>query len=167
MVRYHKVAQYQLNEREMGMEIRKITKDGLPTALDLVWKVFLEFEAPEYAQEGIDEFKRTIDRQAENMTFEMCGAFEKDELLGVIATRNEGCHIALFFVKTEYHGRQIGRKLFEHIVPLCDNGFMTVNSSPYAAKIYRKLGFADTAAEQQTNGIRYVPMKYIVGRHDG
>ena len=43
---------------------------------------------------------------------------------------------------------------------------LTVNSSPYAAKIYRKLGFVDTDTEQVTNGIRYVPMKYTVGRND-
>ena len=29
-----------------------------------------------------------------------------------------------------------------------------------------KEGFTDTAAEQVTNGIRYIPMKYIVGRRD-
>lgn len=143
------------------MEIRMISKSELSDAMELVWEVFQEFEAPEYSQEGVDEFKRTIDRQAENMTFEMYGAFEKDHLLGVIATRNEGSHIALFFVKKENHGQGIGRKLFEHIVPLCESSFITVNSSPYAAKIYRKLGFADTDTEQLTNGIRYVPMKYI------
>lgn len=147
------------------MEIRKITKDGLQEALDLVWRIFLEFEAPEYSQEGIDEFKRTIDRQAENLTFEIYGAYEQDELLGVIATRNEGCHISLFFVRAEYQGRHIGRRLFEHIVPFCGCSFLTVNSSPYAVTIYRKLGFIDTAAEQITNGIRYIPMRYNVGRH--
>lgn len=58
------------------MEIRKIAKEGLPEAMELVWAVFQEFEAPEYSQEGIDEFKRTIDRQSENMTLEMYGAYE-------------------------------------------------------------------------------------------
>ena len=143
------------------MEIRKITESELPAAMSLVWKVFREFEAPEYSQEGINEFKSCIDGQMVKMTIEMYGAFEKDKLLGVIATRNEGSHIALFFVKKKYHGRGIGRKLFEHIVPLCKSGFITVNSSPYAAEIYRKLDFADTDTEQLTNGIRYVPMKYL------
>jgi GNAT superfamily N-acetyltransferase len=146
-----------------GMEIRRITEEGLPEAMDLVWRVFLKFEAPEYSREGIDEFKRFIDGQAKEMTIEMYGAFENGELLGVIATRNAGSHIALFFVREEHHGRRIGRKLFDHIVPLCCSGTITVNSSPYAANIYRKLGFTDTAAEQITNGIRYVPMRYLVG----
>ena len=123
------------------MEIKKISKENLPEAIELVWVVFKEFEAPDYSQEGIDEFKRYIDQQAENMTFEMYGAFEKDDLLGVIATRNEGSHISLFFVRNEYHGQGIGRRLFEHIVPLCESSCITVNSSPYAANIYRKLGW--------------------------
>jgi GNAT superfamily N-acetyltransferase len=150
-----------------GMEIRKITIEGLPAALDLVWNVFLGFEAPEYSQEGVDEFKRYIDQQAEELTLEVYGAFEQDELIGVIATKNGGSHISWFFVKKENHGQGIGRKLFEHILPLCDNCFLTVNSSPYAVKIYRKLGFADTAEEQLTNGIRYIPMQYTIGRNGG
>jgi GNAT superfamily N-acetyltransferase len=119
-----------------------------------------EFEAPEYSQEGVDEFKRTIDRQSENMTFKMFGAYEQGQLLGVVATRNEGSHISLFFVRKENHGQGIGRKLFLHILPLCSGSLITVNSSPYAAKIYRRLGFQDTGEEQVKNGIRYVPMKY-------
>jgi len=144
-----------------SMEIKKITIEGLPEAMELVWAVFQEFEAPEYSQEGINEFKRTIDGQAENMTLVIYGAYEKEQLLGVIATRNEGSHIALFFVKKEYHGQGIGRRLFVHILPLCESSSLTVNSSPYAVNTYRRLGFVDMDTEQLTNGIRYVPMKYF------
>lgn len=142
------------------MEIKRITAETLPEAMELVWQVFLEFEAPEYSQAGIDEFKKTIDGQAEQVTLDIYGAYEKDEPLGVIATRNEGSHIALFFVKTEYHGRKIGRHLFDHVRAICTSDAITVNSSPYAVKIYRKLGFLETDEEQLTNGIRYVPMRY-------
>jgi GNAT superfamily N-acetyltransferase len=141
------------------MEIKRITASELQNAMALVWNVFLEFEAPDYSQEGIDSFKNHIDRQAAEAAIVMFGAFEKDELLGVIATRNEGSHISLFFVKTENHSQGIGRRLFEHILPECGENCITVNSSPYAVKIYRKLGFTDTDTEQLTNGIRYVPMK--------
>ena len=43
------------------MEIRKIRESEMKYALKLVWEVFLEFEAPCYTEEGINEFKRTID----------------------------------------------------------------------------------------------------------
>jgi len=143
------------------MEIRKITETELPEAMDLVWKVFLEFEAPDYPQEGIDEFRRAVDGQLEKMTLDVYGAFEDGDLLGIIATRSGGSHIAFFFVKKEYHNSGIGGSLFRHIVPLTDSSFITVNSSPYAVKIYRKLGFIDTDTQQQLNGIIYVPMKYM------
>lgn len=38
------------------MEIRKILKEEITKALELVWKVFLEYEAPDYTEEGIKEF---------------------------------------------------------------------------------------------------------------
>lgn len=143
------------------MEIRRLTQADLPEAMDLVWSVFLEFEAPEYSQEGIDEFKKFIDGETSEMTIRMHGAFSNNDLLGVIATRSEGSHIALFFVKKEHHNKGIGSRLFEHIMPLTESDSITVNSSPYAANIYRKLGFTDTDSEQLTNGIRYIPMKYV------
>ena len=64
---------------DRSMEIRSISKIELPVAMALVWKVFLEFEAPDYSPEGVATFKEYIDGQAENMTFEVYGAFEKDD----------------------------------------------------------------------------------------
>jgi GNAT superfamily N-acetyltransferase len=51
----------------------------------------------------------------------MYGAFMENRLVGVIATRSEGAHIALFFVKGEYHGRGIGSQLFKTV----DSGVIT------------------------------------------
>lgn len=42
------------------MEIRKILPSEKATALDLVWRVFLEFEAPDYGAEGINTFRDFI-----------------------------------------------------------------------------------------------------------
>lgn len=39
---------------------------------------------------------------------------------------------------------------------------ITVNSSPYAEKIYKKMGFTATAPEQITNGIRYIPLRFQI-----
>lgn len=41
------------------MEIREIKKDEMKSAIDLIWKTFLEYEAPDYTEEGIEEFKGT------------------------------------------------------------------------------------------------------------
>ena len=36
------------------MEIKKISFEKLEEALELTWKTFLEYEAPDYSQEGIE-----------------------------------------------------------------------------------------------------------------
>lgn len=87
------------------------------------------------------------------------GAFEGDNLIGVIATRNKGTHIALFFVDGRYHSQGIGKKLFK--IALKNNPYdkMTVNSYPYAIPVYYKLGFLDTDKDQVVNGLRFTPME--------
>ena len=143
------------------MEIREIIKkQEIEGAMDLVWLVFQQFEAPDYSPEGITTFKDFIEAQRIQPTLSLYGAYAKDMLIGMIATRSNGGHISLFFVKKEYHGQGIGRSLFNHICSQYDHPSITVNSSPYAAEIYRKLGFADLGSEQVTDGLRYIPMEY-------
>ncbi|MBR0462513.1 MAG: GNAT family N-acetyltransferase [Erysipelotrichaceae bacterium] len=141
--------------------IRKLDEDETETALSLVWKVFLEYEAPDYSEEGVDEFHKSIHNEGFIGRLSFYGAFISDKLVGVIATRNEGSHIALFFVEGEHQGKGIGRKLFETVQSLCQSERMTVNSSPYASAIYHKLGFKDTDTEQTVNGLRFIPMELI------
>ena len=43
------------------LEIRKVLNEEMKDALNLVWRVFLEYEAPDYTDEGIKEFKKSID----------------------------------------------------------------------------------------------------------
>ena len=44
----------------MKVIIKKIDKTALNEALSLVWRVFQEYEAPDYTQQGIDEFYNSI-----------------------------------------------------------------------------------------------------------
>lgn len=148
------------------MNIDSIKEYG---ALDLVWRIFLEFEAPDYSDEGIQEFKKFINldfieqKIAKNeMLF--WGCFSGENIVGVAATR-QPCHISLLFVDKEYHRRGIGRELFHAIISFfkAESSYeeITVHSSPYATGVYHKLGFMDTDTEQLVNGIRFTPMKYI------
>ena len=40
------------------LEIRKVLNEEMKDALNLVWRVFLEYEAPDYTEEVIKEFKK-------------------------------------------------------------------------------------------------------------
>lgn len=149
------------------MEIRELKQDEITPAMALVWQVFSEFEAPEYSAEGVETFRAFI--QPEEIIdmldageLRIWGAFKDAALYGVLAEKGTG-HICLFFVLKEFHGQGIGRALFDCYGAVCRRvqvQYITVNSSPYAAPIYHKLGFSDTNSEQLTGGIRYTPMVY-------
>ena len=143
----------------MNTAIRELKTEDLEKAQDLIWRVFQVFEAPEYSDEGTQEFYRSIHDEQWLSTLRMYGAYDEDALIGVIATRNEGSHIALFFVDEQYQGKGIGRQLFNHVHSLCPARRMTVNASPYAVKIYHRLGFRETDEEQNVHGLRFIPME--------
>ena len=139
--------------------IRKLNANEIENALDLTWRVFVEYEAPDYTREGVDEFYKSIHDESFVSKLDFYGAFHISCMIGVIAARNEGSHIALFFVDGKYHRQGIGKSLFEYLRANCNCNKMTVNSSPYAIEIYRRLGFKETDTEQVVNGLRFTPME--------
>lgn len=149
---------------EQKINVRELEKNEIPAAPELVREVFAEFEAPDYSQEGVEEFNRSIHDDGYLSRLTVYGALLQNELAGVIATRNKGAHIALFFVKGELHRQGIGRKLFQTALSRCRSEKMTVNSSPFAVPVYRRLGFTATDAEQTVTGLRFTPME--LKRHE-
>jgi uncharacterized protein YhfF/GNAT superfamily N-acetyltransferase len=144
------------------MIIKELTTPELPEALRLTWDVFQTFEGPDYTPEGVSAFKACIDDPDFVGRLKLYGAFESGGLVGVTATRDSGSHIALFFVRGDCHRQGIGRRMFEHVLNHAPGGRLTVNSSPYAVDIYKKLGFKPTAGEQVKDGIRYTPMLFAM-----
>lgn len=140
------------------INIKELFGEEIDSATELCLKVFNEFEAPEYTKYGAEEFCRFIRNRGFISQIRYFGAFDGERMAGVIAIRG-GCHIALFFVKGEYHRRGIDRRLFERAKKECGEK-ITVNSSTYALKIYRRLGFKETDGEQSVNGLRFTPMEY-------
>lgn len=151
------------------MYIKKLEEPALKEAIDLVWEVFSEFEAPEYSIEGVNEFKSFIvydsikEKYEENeITFWVC--YDNEKMVGVIAVKGIG-HICLLFVKKEYHRRGIAKNLFKTVLKEYEDRDVkeiTVNSSPYATEVYHHLGFIDKDSEQVLNGIRFTPMSYKI-----
>lgn len=142
------------------MEIKKISGSQISEAVDLIWTTFLQFEAPDYSDKGIESFKNFIENKDIINSLEFWGAYDNNKLNGIIATNESRKHICCFFVRAECHRQGIGRKLWEHLLNHNQNSIITVNSSPYAVPVYHKLGFKDTNSEQLTDGMRYTPMKF-------
>jgi GNAT superfamily N-acetyltransferase len=152
------------------MGIIQLQKEEIREALDLVWTVFQEFQAPDYSEQGIEEFQKFIFYHSNIEQFKdgkvsFWGWKEDDELAGVIAIKGKN-HISMLFVKKEYHRQGIARRLFNAVEEGCRsvNGIseITVNSSPFAVGVYKRLGFIETDREQLVNGIRFTPMSYFI-----
>lgn len=143
------------------MLVQPLPERDLQSALDLALRVFMDFEAPDYAPQGIETFRSFLLSGESVSALRFFGAYEQDSLVGMLATRGEdGSHIALFFVETAWQGRGVGRALFAAARERCRSDRMTVNSSPYAEPIYERLGFTAVSEEQERDGIRFVPMQY-------
>ena len=153
------MALYARTKTEGPYPVRHLNADEIRCALDLMWEVFLQFVAPEYSQEGIDEFKKSLNDKERTEKLRFYGVFDNDKLVGTLCIK-EPRHIGGFFVKADYQGRGFGRMLFEAMKADYEKPEFTVNSSPYAVKIYEHLGFVPTDNEQTVNGIRFTPMKY-------
>lgn len=142
------------------MQYRELTEKEIQQAQKLAWNVFSKYEAPEYSEQGIQEFHKTIHDHQYLSTLQWYGAFTEDSLAGIIALRNKGKHIALYFVEEKHQKKGVGKKLFNLALECSQEETITVNSSPYAVPVYQHLGFHATEKEQITNGIRYTPMIY-------
>ena len=155
--------------------IRKITGSEVESAMDLALEVFMQFEAPEYPPEGVETFKKDIvenPEYLENARQGICpiyGAFDRDKIVALMGMRSNRTHINLVFTKKEYHKRGIARAIFQYLLNdvLQENPALealTLNSSPYGLPFYLAIGFIPLSGEQEMNGIRYTPMKYIIKR---
>jgi len=131
--------------------------------------IFDEFVGKDYSENGIKTFKdyitpKNILERFNNKTSKFYIAKNNNEIIGILEVRNIE-HISLFFVKKEYHGKGIGKKLLDNYIKTLkqDNigiKIISVNSSFFAENIYSKMGFIKTNEIQERDGIKYIPMEY-------
>lgn len=150
---------------DMPVDIRRLPGAD-PLALDLIWRTFLQFEAPDYTEEGVRSFADFLRKAGQMPDLECAGAFLGEELVGVIATREEGSHICLLFVEAAYQRRGIGRRLWRYVWERTDQSRITVHAAPYAVAFYERIGFRALGNERITDGIRYTPMAYTEARRE-
>lgn len=130
---------------------------------NLVTETFDEFVGKDYSEQGKDSFYKFINNGDifTNMLLAhefLITAKYNEQIVGVITTRDRA-HISLLFVHKDYHKRGISRNLVDSLLNLSQKDVITVNSSPYALEIYKKLGFVVQEEMQEKDGIKFVPMK--------
>jgi len=148
--------------------IKKIDDKDLRKALELVNNVFSEFVAVDYAQEGKNTFENYLKNKYDEVSLDlesghkkMWAYYQNGEIIGVISTRNIS-HISLMFVDKKHHKKGIARQMFHAVHEELRNNEavrqITVNSSPYAVRVYEHLGFVKMGEQQEKDGIIFIPM---------
>lgn len=149
--------------------IKTIDYSTFNDAIKLTLEVFMEFEAPEYSDEGVKTFTDYVmsDETRQillNRSNVFLGCYHKKQLVGIVAFRNDS-HVSLLFVDKNHHRKGIATCLLKSAVNITKRKGVreiTLNSSPYAVPFYHRFGFVDTDKQLLTDGIKYTPMKYIV-----
>jgi GNAT superfamily N-acetyltransferase len=142
--------------------------DEINKVSNMINNVFNEFVGIDYSENGKKTFKdyitpKNILERFNNKTSQFYVAKYINDIIGILEIKNKD-HISLFFVKKEYHGKGIGKKLFDNYIKTLkqdNNGIkvITVNSSFFAENIYSKMGFIKTNEIQEKDGIKYIPME--------
>ncbi|MBS3732523.1 MAG: GNAT family N-acetyltransferase [Desulfobacterales bacterium] len=135
--------------------------------IEMVLSSFEAAIAPLYSSQGVAEFKKYA--SLKEIAFRsrcahfVCVARQNREPVGMIEIRDHR-HISMFFVKSAYQHKGIGRKLLACALNRCiqknpELAAVTVNASPNAVPAYRHLGFIPNPPEKIINGIRHIPMQ--------
>lgn len=157
-IRTEHVNRLTYEEWKKSFNVLRLTEAQIPNALELAWKVFLEYEAPVYSEEGVKEFGKCLHDDRYLSGIDYYGAYDGKTPVGVLGIRVNTTHICFFFVDGRYQRLGLGTKLFNAMIKDFPDSDITLNSSPYGLPFYKALGFSATDKEQTVNGIRFTPM---------
>ena len=139
-------------------------------AMKLAWDTFVRFDAPDYSQEGIENFHRFVNDDMLRKMFvaghyQLFVATDDSKYVGMLSLR-EKKHISLLFVDEQYHRHGVASALLTFVkrYAIEEEGVdrLTVNSSPYAVEFYHKKGFRNLQGETVADGIRFTPMELLL-----
>ncbi|WP_449536322.1 GNAT family N-acetyltransferase [Ferdinandcohnia sp. Marseille-Q9671] len=149
------------------VSIRQMNLDEVNEVSQFVRRVFNDFIAPTYSNEGIYTFKRineptSIEKRNRENHFVLIASVN-NIMAGVTEIRDYN-HISMLFVDGTYQKRGIAKSLLTIALDKIrkqypNQEFITVNSSPYGFNAYEKLGFEKTDEEQKVHGLRFIPMR--------
>ena len=144
------------------MQIIKLilTNKNINEVIQLIKQTFLEFVAPDYDESGINNFFKFAEDEDLLKQLVLYAALHNNKITGILAVDDKLNHICLFFVDKDFQNTGIGTSLFKRFLNESTPKVVTVNSSPFAVKVYEKLGYTATGSSQVSDGIVYIPMRY-------
>jgi len=146
------------------MAIKEMKLGDVQEVSKIVVAAFLDSVACELTQEGISTFKGLSSPEAfakrMNEDNHMFVYEEQGEIMGMIELK-EGRHVAMLFVSPAHQKRGIGKILIEAAITCRCVQTITVSASIPSVPAYQSYGFNVIGAEEEKQGLRYVPMQIV------
>lgn len=149
-----------------NIKFRKIRDGEEIEVCNLVARSFNEFIAPDFPEQGVEEFflysnPLSLKRRLEKNYFSMVAECE-GRILGMIEIKGEN-HISMLYVDKDFHHNGIASNLVKKALEeISENNRnpndITVNSSRYAVPFYESLGFIQYEDEKSVYGVIHTPM---------
>lgn len=157
-------------ENSLPYEIRWAKQDEWTAIMNMVWKTFVKFNASDYTQEGVINFREFIhDKDVYNAfikgTYQIMIALDGPRIVGMGSIRDRN-KLSLLFVDGDYHHQDVGRtimaKLCKYLRDEMGEISISLKASPYAVEFYKKIGFRVVSPERAYSGIRVTSMEKLL-----
>ena len=152
----------------MDYEIRLATDVDIPSALDLAWRMFVKYDAPDYGAEHTERMREAIEDRLKDLSIYnqrlLVVALADGKVVGMIETYGTE-RISLLFVDSEYQRKGIATALMSKVASeLKKRGYdkIVLNSSPHGLSFYKRFGFTVVEEEKNPDTPWKTPMQYVL-----
>jgi len=152
----------------MEYEVRLATEEDIAPALDLAWRMFVKFDAPDYGAEHTERMREAIEARLKDLSIYtqrlMVVALADGNVVGMIETYGTN-RISLLFVDSEYQRKGIATAMMSRVAgELKMQGYdkVVLNSSPHGLAFYTHFGFTVEEEERNPDTPWKTPMVYFL-----
>ena len=152
----------------MEYEVRLATEEDIAPALDLAWRMFVKFDAPDYGAEHTERMREAIEARLKDLNIYtqrlLVVALVDGNVVGMIETYGTN-RISLLFVDSEYQRKGIATAMMSRVASeLKMQGYdkIVLNSSPYGLAFYKSFGFTVEEEERNPDAPWKTPMVYFL-----
>jgi len=152
----------------MEYEIRLAQENDIAPALDLAWRMFVKYDAPDYGAEHTERMRVAIEDRLKDLSIYnqrlLVVALVDRKVVGMIETYGTN-RISLLFVDSEHQRKGIATALMSKIASeLKRRGYdkIVLNSSPHGLAFYKRFGFVVDENEINPDTPWKTPMSYTL-----
>lgn len=152
----------------MEYEVRLAIDEDIAPALDLAWRMFVRYDAPDYGAEHTERMREAIEARLKDLSIYtqrlLVVALVDGNVVGMIETYGTN-RISLLFVDSEYQRKGIATAMMSRVASeLKMQGYdkIVLNSSPYGLAFYKSFGFTVEEEEINPDTLWKTPMVYFL-----